>query len=126
MVCTLFSSESIVMLAARAKSSSTSLALTYPSPSGAAMKARRLGQSFITCPMPLQRWQTMLVVLLEETPGATLFCGSWGCTEDKVLTLKAFVVAIGVASGLATVALGLSKSERCGKDLPMGDLNDCW
>jgi len=76
--------------------------------------------------MPLQRWQTMLVVLLDETPGATLFCGSWGCTEDKVLTLKAFVVAIGVASGLATVALGLSKSEWCGKDLPMGDLNDCW
>ena len=55
----------------------------------------------------------MLVVLLEETPGATLFCGSWGCTEDKVLTLKAFVVAIGVASGLATGVLGFSMSERC-------------
>jgi hypothetical protein len=39
---------------------------TYPLPFGAIMKARALGQSFITCPMPLQRWNTMLVDLLKK------------------------------------------------------------
>jgi hypothetical protein len=48
-------SESTKWLVARAKSSSTSLALTYP-PSLVAMNAQQLGQSFMMCPIPLQRW----------------------------------------------------------------------
>jgi len=74
------------MLAARAKSSSTSLALTYPS--SVAMKAQRLGQSFMTCPMPLHWWQMILELgeeKLVEAPGVALFFSCRGCTLDNLL-----------------------------------------
>ena len=68
-----------------------------------------------------RRLKIGVIALLFFTVTIILCANLWVVisTEDKVLTLKAFVVAIGVASGLATVALGLSKSERCGKDLPI-------
>jgi hypothetical protein len=59
--------ESATWLATGTKSSSTLLALTYP-PSSLAMNAQRLGQSFMTYPMPLQRWYAMLVERLDEAP----------------------------------------------------------
>jgi hypothetical protein len=65
----------------------------------------------------------MLVEWLDETPvGTTFFC-YWDCTKDTLLTSKVGVVAGGVAGGLATSALDLSMSERCGKDLPVLDPN---
>jgi hypothetical protein len=64
----------------------------------------------------------MLVEQLDEAPvGTTFFC-YWNCTEDTLLTSEVGVVAGGVASGLATGALGLSRSEDCGKDLLVLDL----
>ena len=48
--------------------------LTYPS--SVAMKARRLGHSFMTCPMPLHRWQMILELdeeELGEAPGVAPF-----------------------------------------------------
>jgi hypothetical protein len=41
-----------------------------------AMNARRLGQSFVTCPMHLQWWHTMLVERLDEVPVETTLKGS--------------------------------------------------
>ncbi|RLN21965.1 hypothetical protein C2845_PM07G33990 [Panicum miliaceum] len=72
------SSESATMSVARTNSSSISLELTYP-PSAVAMYARRLGQSFMTCPMALQRWHTMLEEQLVEAPGESSFFYNGAC-----------------------------------------------
>ncbi|KAK8459580.1 hypothetical protein SEVIR_2G166750v4 [Setaria viridis] len=121
-----FFASSTTMLVARTNSSSTSLALTYPVPSTVAMEARRFGQSFMTYPMPLQRWHTILLELFDDAPGAIAFFCGWDCTGDKLLTSEVCVVADGVAGGWATEALGLSTLERCcRKDLPRLDLKVC-
>ena len=105
--------ESAKMLAARTKSSSTSLALTYPLPSGAAMKARVLGQSYMTCPIPLQQWHMMFADLLKESFSKVVcFLCCWVYTVDTLLTSEAGAGAGDVAGGLATGALGFSTSER--------------
>jgi len=65
------------------------------------------------CPMPLQRWQTMLVALLVEAPKDMAFFRGWDCIEDKLLTLEACVEAGGVTGFLATEVLGLLMSEHC-------------
>ena len=78
------------------------------------MKARVLGQSFMTCPIPLQRWHTMFADLLGE-PFSKVVCFlcCWVYTGDTLLTLEAGAEAAGVAGGLATGALSFSTSERC-------------
>src|SRR6185503_9944372 len=84
----------------------------------------------MTCPMPLQRWHTMLMEQFDEAlVETTFFCG-WDCIEDTLLTSEVGVVvavaaAGNVAGGLATGALDLSMSGRCGKDFPELDLKDC-
>jgi hypothetical protein len=60
----------------------------------------------------------MLVERLDEVPVETTFFCGWFCIDDALLTSKVGVVSGGVAGGLATCALGLSRSERCRKDLP--------
>jgi hypothetical protein len=67
----------------------------------------------------------MLVERLDEAPVETTFFYGWDCTEDTLLTLKVGAVAGIVIGGLATGALGLSRSERCRKDLPRLDLKFC-
>jgi hypothetical protein len=67
----------------------------------------------------------MLVERLNEALVETTFFYGWNCTEDALLTSEVGVVAGGVAGGLATCALGLSRPERCGKDLPGLDLKFC-
>jgi hypothetical protein len=57
-----------------------------------------------------------LVEQLNEALVETTFFSCWGCTEDTLLTSEvgAVAVAVGdVVGGLATGALGFSKSERC-------------
>jgi hypothetical protein len=67
----------------------------------------------------------MLVEWLDEATIETTFFYGWDYTEDTLLTSEVGVVAGGVAGGLATGALGLSRSQRCGKDLPGLDLKFC-
>jgi hypothetical protein len=67
----------------------------------------------------------MLVEWLNEALVETTFFGGWNYTEDTLLTWEVGVVAGGIAGGLAVGALGLSRSERCGKDLPGLDLKFC-
>jgi hypothetical protein len=59
---------------------------------------------------------------LDEAPVQTTFFCSWDYTEDTLLTSEVDIAAGGVTGGFATVALGLSRSERCRKDLPGLDL----
>jgi hypothetical protein len=68
----------------------------------------------------------MLVERLDEAPVETTFFCGWDYTKDTLLTSEVGVVAGGVAGGLATGALGLSRLERCGKDLPGLDLKFCY
>jgi hypothetical protein len=67
----------------------------------------------------------MLVKRLDEAPIRTTFLCYWDYTEDTLLTSEVGAVAGGVAGGLATDALGLSRSKCCGKDLPVLDLKVC-
>jgi hypothetical protein len=68
----------------------------------------------------------MLVEWLDEAPiGTTFFC-CWDYTEDTLLTLEVGVVVGDVTGGFATGALGLSRCEHCGKDLPVLDLKVCY
>jgi hypothetical protein len=53
----------------------------------------------------------MLVEWLNEAPGGTNFFYCWDCTEDILLISEVTVVAGGIVGGLATGALGLSRSE---------------
>ena len=101
-------------IASPSSSSEYATTLAARTKSGAAMKARVLGQSFMICPIPLQWWHTMFADLLHE-PFSKVVCFlcDWFCTVDTLLTSEADVGAGGVAGGLATGALGFSMSERC-------------
>ena len=75
------------------------------------MKARRLGQSFMTCPMPLHRWQMILALgeeELVEAPGVASFFSYGGCTLDNLLTPEENA---GVDGCGATEILSVSSSE---------------
>jgi hypothetical protein len=67
----------------------------------------------------------MLVERLDEAPVETTFFGGWDCTKDTLLTSEVGVVAGSVTDGLARCDLGLSRSERYGKDLLGLDLKFC-
>jgi hypothetical protein len=70
----------------------------------------------------------VLLEQLDEAAGGAIFLCCWDCIEDALLTTGSGlgVIAGCIAGGLATGALGLSRSECYEKDLLVLDLKVCY